>query len=612
MKLSHYICTLLGTLSVNPVLTMDNQHKCEICPKTFKKRAYLLKHNREVHTNPERYKCDDCGRSFTRKHDLTVHQRNNCSGQKRRNSSPTRQVRKLRRYECICSICDQRFTGFQGLRTHLMTSHGMQPLELLLTYLPPEVTDNEQLMRCIRESINLIMRPNVNTNLHNQINFFNFEHLRLEDLDMQIREVTKNLANAVKLNFSIGFVMQNIETGEYRFYYAEKNNYVLNDMFQISTPGDIIALLNMIREIDIIETICQDRPNTKYKLVYITNVLYDIHPLDYKFGNDNIVLPDYVMNKRCITSLVRTIHGNDITSDKLCAFRAISCHQLPNNRNIETRTKENFALWIQTHKVTLETFDRISLKDLPLLEELFQINICAYNLHEDDTAQVLYSSVCFYEDTMHVNIYNNHISYINNFATYAKKFECGQCRKIFNRMDLFKKHHTVCQNTRMMYPGGYYTAKQSIYDMLEEYGISVLESQRCYNFYCVFDFESLLRKSDVRAGKSTRILSEHLPISVALSNSINNEVICYVNDSPAQLVQSMLTYCSTVQVEANRLMTYRFSTILAILQHYITFLVSFVCRHYLHNYSVLTITLFKYIVCFFHQYMYNIYINGIL
>ena len=559
-------------------------HTCETCSKTFKTRESLLKHVRTIHVNPVKHDCNLCGLSYSTKSNLKKHQAKSCVGAKKRDASPDQHDRNIRRrYESTCIICHRSFLGFQALRNHLSTSHNMQPIELLSQFLPPDVTQDEALMRCIRENVNLIMRPNVNRNLSTQFNFFNFGHLGMADLEIHIREITRDIINAVKINFSIGFVMQNIETGEYHFYYAEKNNYILDDMFQISTPEDVLTLLNRIRELDIIEVMCQDRPNSKFKLVHITNVLYDLHHLDYSFGNEELVLPDYITNRKCITSLVRTSDGKDISRDRLCAFRAISCHQLDDTRHVETRTKENFAKWVGKYQCTIETFNGITLKQIPLLEELFEVNICAYNLQLDNTAQVLYSSACFYAETMHVNIYDSHISYINNFATYAKKFECVECDKLFNRIDGLKKHQKTCQDTRMVYPGGHYTAKQNIYDLLEEYGISVQKNQRYYPYYSVFDFESLLHKSDSRAGNATQIIAEHVPISVALSNSINNEVICYVNESSTQLVTSMLAYCNSVQLEANRLMLYRFSSILAKLEQYVIFLVSLLRCHPVKN-----------------------------
>ena len=454
---------------------------CDICKKNFKSRAILLKHIRNIHDNNIKYDCMQCGRSYATKHGLHYHQSTSCTGKRKQPNENVRAIR--RRYESNCSICRRSFLGFLQLRQHLASDHGMESIEVLRMHLPNEIQENQGAMECVEDNVHLIMRPNVNGQLLSQHNFFNFGHLSAENIDNQITEIVSTLDNAAKINFAIGFIMQDISSGKYYYFYAEKNNYILDEQFLLSKPGDVLDLKKLISQLDVIELMCKDRPNSKYRLVHITNIMYDVHSLDYRFGDNTTELPDYLIAKKSITSLTKSANGTDIYRDKLCAFRALSCHQLSRSNNIETRTKENFARWSVKFGTSLRAFTGISMRELPLLEELFQLNILAYSLEENNVAKLVYASTCTYTETVHINVFEDHISYINNFPAYARKFECITCSELFNTSPLLVRHRRTCEKSTSVYPGGYYYGKRNIYDELEEYGICVPKAQRYYQYY---------------------------------------------------------------------------------------------------------------------------------
>ncbi len=60
------------------------------------------------------------------------------------------------------------------------------------------------------------------------------------------------------------------------------------------------------------------------------------------------------------------------------------------------------------------------------------------------------------------------MSYITNFANYAKKIEFNKCEKIFRRRQDYKRYLSACPNmVRHCYPGGYFALKRNIFEMLE-------------------------------------------------------------------------------------------------------------------------------------------------
>ena len=51
---------------------MPNQMSCDLCPKTFAKRRYLLQH-KQIHSGFKKYKCPECYRSFVQNGHLNRH-----------------------------------------------------------------------------------------------------------------------------------------------------------------------------------------------------------------------------------------------------------------------------------------------------------------------------------------------------------------------------------------------------------------------------------------------------------------------------------------------------------------------------------------------------------
>ena len=57
-------------------------------------------------------------------------------------------------------------------------------------------------------------------------NVFNFQmsNLDTERFNEKVDEVSNKLDSAARINIALGFVLQNIETGEYRCFSAHENN----------------------------------------------------------------------------------------------------------------------------------------------------------------------------------------------------------------------------------------------------------------------------------------------------------------------------------------------------------------------------------------------------
>ena len=57
----------------------------------------------------------------------------------------------------------------------------------------------------------------------------------------ELEEVFNKLDSAAKIKNALGFVLRNIETGEYRFFYAHENNTLFEKSHLLCTKADLIT-----------------------------------------------------------------------------------------------------------------------------------------------------------------------------------------------------------------------------------------------------------------------------------------------------------------------------------------------------------------------------------
>jgi len=189
--------------------------------------------------------------------------------------------------------------------------------------------------------------------------------------------------------------------------------------------------------------------------------------------------------------------------DHLCAFRCLAVHQGHFHDRLETHTKTLFSRWIgylsvKDRDIDLDpkSFRGVQLTDIPDFEKCFNVNVNIYQLRDGDVALSIFKSICRYKDILHLNLFENHLSYIYNLPEYTKKYQCATCDRHFPRLDNMKRHQKICKGqTKYRFPGGFYSTPKTIFDKLEQHGIVVPEEDRLFEWFLVYDFEAILQKS---------------------------------------------------------------------------------------------------------------------
>ena len=103
---------------------------------------------------------------------------------------------------------------------------------------------------------------------------FNFKLSKLDpsEINEKLKQVFEKLICAAKVNLYLGFILRNVDTDEYRYFYAHENNTFFEKSHLICSKGDLVSLQDRVEKKHLIETCAQERANTKWRYALITNV----------------------------------------------------------------------------------------------------------------------------------------------------------------------------------------------------------------------------------------------------------------------------------------------------------------------------------------------------
>ena len=354
--------------------------------------------------------------------------------------------------------------------------------------------------------------------------------------------------SAFKVQFWIGLILQNSETEEFRYFIPYKNNSLFDHPHTVSKPSDLSKVKHIIQNLDMEHLFMVQRPSTKHVPVMITNFNIVVHKLHYPIGHG--LLPDYLKDNSSLIGLDTDNIGNEI-KDHLCVFRCIAAHFDPKNKHGRyLQYYTDFAKFLKANtdmklKKDPQRFSGLDLDLVPYLEECFKIDIVIVQMSPEGLVTNVYNSMSLYGNTMYVNLYEEHFSYIVSFNSFAKKFQCDTCKKIFDQACHYKRHlHTCSGVTKPKYPGGFKKVSPKLFDKMEMFGIHVDEADRINPYFAVYDFESILEPIHEFSGSNTKYFQNHKPVSVSVCSNLEDksEPQCFVNEDVTELVREMYIY----------------------------------------------------------------------
>ena len=295
--------------------------------------------------------------------------------------------------------------------------------------------------------------------------------------------------------------------------------------------------LERIKEPDLLNWAGSQRPNSDWICEMVTNVTFFVNKiLQHPIGCVGIVLPPHIKLNKSIIGLETDGYSKDRPYvDNLCLFRCLGLHLC---RDVTTLYGEytDQPVW---------KFEGVVIDELHKVESVFEVNIVVYNLREE-SAQLVRRSLAKHDNTMYVNLYEPHFSYIRNMKSYSHSCMCSKCEdSLWNSHSRLVKHELTCEaGLRHVYNGGVYHTTPSIFQRLDDEGITVPEALRFYPFRATFDFECYFDSKNLPAD-SDRVqwIARHVPLSVSLASNVPGYETprCYVSEGDSdKLVADMM------------------------------------------------------------------------
>ena len=518
---------------------------CPTCKRTFTRRDHLVRHSSRCRPKP--FACDVCHSGFGRKRDLDHHKRTvRCGGP----PQPGPSASKRRRIA--------------------LNEDPLTP--------PPVEPANDELSAELRDFVQenwTSVRTHV---VHGPVQT-RYNH-RLTSLDTRelhdpLGQLFDQQTVSFKINCSFGFILKDKTTERLRYYHSSNNccGRLLEEPSLITNRTDFDSFLERIRKPDILQWAIAQRPNSDWVCEHVTNATFFLNKIvQHPIGCVGIALPDYVKNNKAVVGLERN-KQNSIYKDNLCLFRCLALHKGCDVHRLEATVA---TLYAEYTDMPVHDFTGVTLDDLLKVESKFETNVTVYKLvetlEEKTTAELVRRSLCHYPDTMYLNLYETHYSYIQDIGMYCHSYRCRKCgNSLWKWQRDLHRHESVCVGgIRRIYPGGVYQPSPSIFQRLDDEGFAVIEDLKYYPYRATFDFECYF--SDERLPSDSDKLqwsARHVPLSVSVASNVtgHEDAQCYVtNGDSDKLVEDMMAHLITLSDAAYESLLPSYKDVLACLK----------------------------------------------
>ena len=382
--------------------TATTMHKCESCCRTFTRRAHLVRHTRTRCRPNKPFSCDVCKSSFGRKDNLDRHKRTVQCG-----SPPQPEPAPKRRR--IASLDEDPVTP------------------------PPVEPSNDNLSSDLQDAVRdnwgsirtYVAQGPVQTRYNHQLTTMD-----TRELQQPLRQLFDQQTTAFKINCSYGFLLKNKTTNRFRYYHSSNNccGRYLEEPSLVTNSQTFNAFLERIKETDVLQSAIAQRPNSDWVVELVTNVTFFLNRIiHHPIGCVGVTLSDYLKHNKAVVGLAKDEHGATY-NDNLCLFRCLALHQGCDVRHLEATVVTLYANYTDT---LVHDFAGVTIDDLSKIEATFGVNVVVYKLDEitDGTTvgELVRRSLCQFTDTMTLNLYETHFSYIRDINMYCHSYRCSRC-----------------------------------------------------------------------------------------------------------------------------------------------------------------------------------------
>ena len=302
------------TITEMPSLIRKEKFTCEDCG-TQTTRNNIVRHKKRCSVGT--LYCTHC-RNFSTKSQSDL----NCHIAKK-HSAPKLDV------TFKCKLCNQEFGGFYALLQHRNTQHGMQigsdTRDVDVEHIVGDVEDHrlrEELRSCQHFFVDLELER-----ARHKLFKYAVEALNKTVVNEKLDHFSNILKCAAKVDPAFGFIFKNVEDGEFRYFYAHKNNTLLDRSKLVCTHDDLAKLKDFLNKTDVIESCSRERMNTKWRFYKLTKLtVFGALLKDVPMGCKNAVLPEPLLRNGTINCLTFEENTRQPYNDNVCLFRELALH----------------------------------------------------------------------------------------------------------------------------------------------------------------------------------------------------------------------------------------------------------------------------------------------
>ena len=447
-----------------------------------------------------------------------------------------------------CKLCQAEFPGFYALRQHKNTQHGTQvgfgASNIDVEDIVGDV-DDQSLREELQPCRHFLVDSEIQKRRHSVFNFA-INNLTAQVIEEKLDRFLDKLKCAAKLNLAPGFILENIEDGKFRYFYAHENNTLLEQSKFVSNKDDMSKLKEILKKTDVIESCTKERSNTKWIFFKLTNLTkFAVLLRDIPMGCKDAILPESLLKNHTVNCLTYEQNTKKPYKDNLCLFRALALH-FHGNERLEGETSKLFNLFlVNSTNPDPSKIQGVCMDDILSVEDIVGINFFIYDIDLiDDTmvGELARRSIKKYEKNVQLIRYNSHICYVDNINALFKAFRCPTCDTYFQKTGNVERHlvrRSEC--VKHIYPKKVYQLRETLFDKLDSFGIQYTDDQKLFTNLAVFDFESIcIPEEKFKNIETTTWIGKHVPISVSLSSNLIAKPIFLCNSKPRDLVESFI------------------------------------------------------------------------